>query len=77
MTLVSVATLGLGQVVLSHPQERARLLPAMRQSAARLTQNQTNAFGTQGFVVGKNRPLGRFGPMRSTASDALTDGRVQ
>lgn len=41
-----MATLGLGQTVLSHPQERARLLPAMRQSAAQLTQNQTNAFGT-------------------------------
>ena len=44
-----MATLGLGQVVLSHPEERARLLPAMRQSAARLTQNQTNAFGTQAW----------------------------
>jgi hypothetical protein len=44
-----MATLGLGQVVLGHPEERARLLPAMRQSAARLTQNQTNAFGTEAW----------------------------
>jgi hypothetical protein len=44
-----MATLGLGQVVLGHPQERAHLLPAMRQSAARLTQNQTNTFGTEAW----------------------------
>jgi hypothetical protein len=44
-----MATLGLGQVVLDHPGERARLLPAMRQSAARLTQSQTNAFGTEAW----------------------------
>lgn len=44
-----MATLGLGQVVLSHPEERARLLPAMRQSAAQLTQNQTNAFGSEAW----------------------------
>jgi hypothetical protein len=44
-----MATLGLGQVVLGHPEERAHFLPAMRQSAARLTQNQTNAFGTEAW----------------------------
>jgi len=44
-----MATLGLGQVVLSHPEERARLLPAMRQSTEQLTQNQTNAFGTEAW----------------------------
>lgn len=44
-----MATLGLGQVVLGHPEERARLLPAMRQSAARLTQNQTSSFGTEAW----------------------------
>jgi hypothetical protein len=41
-----MATLGLGQTVLSHPEQRASLLPAMQQSAARLVADETNAFGS-------------------------------
>ena len=44
-----MATLGLGQVVLGHPEQRPHFLPAMRQSAARLTQNETNTFGTEAW----------------------------
>jgi hypothetical protein len=44
-----MATLGLGQTALAHPQERERLLPAMRRSAAQLTQARTNAFGTEAW----------------------------
>jgi hypothetical protein len=44
-----MATLGLGQTALAHPQERERLLPAMRRSTAQLTQKQTNAFGTEAW----------------------------
>jgi hypothetical protein len=41
-----MATLGLGQVALLHPDERARFVPAMEQSVARLLAKETNAFGT-------------------------------
>jgi hypothetical protein len=41
-----MATLGLGQSVLSHPEQRESLLPAMQQSASRLVSDETNAFGT-------------------------------
>ncbi|HEX2874433.1 MAG TPA: hypothetical protein VHP33_24430 [Polyangiaceae bacterium] len=44
-----MATLGLGQVALLHPEERARFLPAMEQSAARLIAKETNAFGTEAW----------------------------
>lgn len=44
-----MTTLGLGQVALAHPQLRAELLPAMRESVARLIAPQTHAFGTMAW----------------------------
>jgi len=41
-----MATLGLGQTVLAHPEQRSRLLPAMQRSAQRLVSDETNAFGS-------------------------------
>lgn len=41
-----MSTLGLGQAVLAHSEERARLVPAMRRSVERLIAADTNAFGT-------------------------------
>jgi hypothetical protein len=41
-----MATLGLAQVALLHPDERARFVPAMEQSVARLVARETNAFGS-------------------------------
>ncbi len=42
----SMSTLGLGQTVLAHPEQRASLVPAMQRSAERLISAETNAFGT-------------------------------
>jgi hypothetical protein len=41
-----MTTVGLGQAVLAHPEQRARLLPAMQRSVERLVSADTNAFGT-------------------------------
>ena len=41
-----MSTLGLGQAVLAHPEQRARLAPAMQRSVERLVAAETNAFGT-------------------------------
>lgn len=41
-----MSTLGLGQAVLAHPEERANLVPAMQRSVERLIAADTNAFGT-------------------------------
>ncbi len=41
-----MSTLGLGQAVLAHPEQRARFVPAMRRSVERLVSAETNAFGT-------------------------------
>lgn len=41
-----MSTLGLGQVVLAHPEQRAALVPAMERSVRELVSDQANAFGT-------------------------------
>jgi hypothetical protein len=41
-----MSTLGLGQTVLAHPEERTRLVPAMQRSVEHLIAAETNAFGT-------------------------------
>jgi len=41
-----MTTLGLGQTVLAHPEQRAALVPAMEHGVARLIAPETNAFGT-------------------------------
>jgi hypothetical protein len=44
-----MSTLGLGQVVLAHPEQRAALLPAMERSVRELVSDQANAFGTEAW----------------------------
>lgn len=44
-----MTTLGLGQVVMGHPETRAELLPAMTESVAQLLKPETNAFGTEAW----------------------------
>ncbi len=44
-----MTTLGLGQVVLLHPELRTELLPAMTHSVERLIAPETNAFGTESW----------------------------
>jgi len=41
-----MATLGLGQAVLAHPEQRELLVPAMQRSVEQLISPETNAFGT-------------------------------
>lgn len=44
-----MTTLGLGQVVIAHPEMRAELLPAMTESVDQLLEPETNAFGTEAW----------------------------
>jgi hypothetical protein len=44
-----MTTLGLGQVVLAHPDERASFQSAMERSVEQLVSEQTNAFGTSAW----------------------------
>ena len=41
-----MSTLGLGQVLLAHPEQRPTLLPAMQRSVRELISDRANAFGT-------------------------------
>lgn len=45
----SMALLGLGQVILAHPERRDAYLPAMETCAEQLTSPATNAFGTEAW----------------------------
>ncbi len=45
------AALGLGQVILAHPELRARYLPALEACAERLLAAETTAFGTDAWGV--------------------------
>jgi len=45
----TMASMGLGQVILAHPDRRDAYLPAMEQCAEQLTAPATNAFGTEAW----------------------------
>lgn len=45
----TMAMMGLGQVILAHPERRDAYLPAMEQCAEQLTSAATNAFGTEAW----------------------------